>query len=72
MVPEPVGLLTIRLWVEAGSSEPLRANVRYTSDVSQGYQVAQTLSDERAVHQAVQRWLTEFAAGHPVAEPAKR
>ena len=72
MATEPVGLLTIRVWHEAGSSVPLRARVRYTNDVSQGYQGAQVLSDERAVQQAVQTWLTEFGVDHLEADTGQR
>jgi hypothetical protein len=70
MAPERVGLLTIRVWVEAGSSQPFRANVRFTNDVSQGYQAARVLSDEGAVNETVQTWLRELAASQPADEPA--
>ena len=66
MASERIGLLTVRVWVEPGSSQPLRANVRFTNDVSEGYQAARVLSDERAVNEAVQNWLREFAAAQTV------
>ena len=72
MATEPVGLLTIRVWHEAGSSERLRARVRYTNDVSLGYQGARVLSDERAVQHAVQTWLTEFGTGDVALEADQR
>ena len=33
-----VALLTIRAWCEEGSSNPLRGEIRMTSDVSSGFQ----------------------------------
>jgi hypothetical protein len=41
------GLMVIRVWVEEGSSEPLRAQIRHTSDIGAGFtgQVSFTHSD---------------------------
>jgi len=71
MVLEPVGLFTIRVWAETGSRQPLRATVRYTNDVSQGYQGARVVSNEGALHKVVQAWLNEFAASHLLDEAAE-
>ncbi len=50
-------LLLIRAWTEEGSSEPLRAHVRLTTDVSAGFERTLTLSRTEAVCAAVQEWL---------------
>jgi hypothetical protein len=54
------GLLIIRAWVESGSSSPLRAQIRLTSDVSLGLERSQTVTQADAVVQAVQAWLLEM------------
>ncbi|HEX8770495.1 MAG TPA: hypothetical protein VF711_06990, partial [Acidimicrobiales bacterium] len=43
---DPTGLLVIRAWVERGSSEPLRAQIRLSTDVSAGFE--RTLTVARA------------------------
>jgi hypothetical protein len=55
------GLLTIRVWLEPGSAKPLRANLRFTGDVSRGYEHALLVSDADALKSAVMGWLNEFA-----------
>jgi hypothetical protein len=45
MAHDPTSLLIIRVWVEEGSQKPLRAFVRHTSDVSAGFEHAETLTD---------------------------
>ena len=56
---ERTGLLIIRAWVEDGSSEPLRAHIRVSSDVSAGFDRTLTLSRAEAVCATVREWLTE-------------
>jgi hypothetical protein len=63
------GLLVIRAWIEAGSSEPLRAHIRLTADVSSGFEQTMTLSQVPAVCEAVQTWLGNVVSGS--AAPSK-
>ena len=56
---DKTGLLIIRAWVEEGSSAPLRADVRATTDVSAGFDRAMTLAQPEEVAATVQEWLTE-------------
>lgn len=53
------GVLIIRAWVEEGSSEPLRAHVRSTTDVSEGIERTVTLTRDEEVGATVKRWLAE-------------
>jgi len=57
-----VGLLIIRAWVEPGSSSPLRAQIRLTTDVSHGFERSLALTEIEAVTAAVQAWLSEVLA----------
>jgi hypothetical protein len=57
------GLLIIRAWVEPGSSSPLRAHIRFTTDVSHGFEHTLTVAQEEATIEAVQAWLSEMLAG---------
>jgi hypothetical protein len=57
------GLFIIRAWVEPGSSSPLRAQIRRTTDVSQGFEQGLTVAEKEAVVEAVQAWLSELLAG---------
>jgi hypothetical protein len=57
------GLLVIRAWVELGSSSPLRAQLRITTDVSVGFDSSLTVTQEEAVIEAVQGWLSDMLAG---------
>ncbi len=57
------GLLIVRVWVEEGSSEPLRAHIRLTTDVSSGFEQGMTLSQVPAVCQAVETWLGNVLSG---------
>jgi hypothetical protein len=52
-----IGLLIVRVWIEEGSSEPLRAHIRLTTDVSSGFEQGMTLSQVPAVCLAVETWL---------------
>jgi len=63
-----VGLFLIRAWVEPGSSSPLRAHIRRTTDVSQGLEQGSTVAEMDAVVAAVQAWLAEMLAGSPTVE----
>ena len=54
---EPTGLLIIRAWVEHGASEPLRAQVRVTSDVSGGFERSLTFARADEVCANVKEWL---------------
>jgi hypothetical protein len=60
---DKTGLLIIRAWVEEGSSQPLRAVVRSTNDVSAG--IGRTLNFARAaeVGAEVQDWLDDVVGG---------
>lgn len=63
MTTSHVGLFIIRAWVEPGSSLPLRAHLRRTTDVSQGLEQGLTVAEKEAVVAAVQAWLSEMVAG---------
>lgn len=54
------GLLIIRAWVEDGSSKPLRAQIRLSSDISAGIKRTVTLADADAVCTTVRQWLGEL------------
>ena len=63
-MPAPfTGLFIIRAWIEEGSSEPLRAHIRLTTDVSSGFEEAMTLSQVAAVCEAVATWLGNVLSG---------
>lgn len=51
------GLLIIRAWVEAGSAEPLRAQVRVTGDISGGIERTVALVQSDTVMELVDAWL---------------
>ncbi len=51
------GLLIIRAWVEEGSTEPLRAQVRVTGDISTGLGRTATHVQLDAVGDVVDSWL---------------
>jgi len=54
------GLLIIRAWIEQGSSEPLRAQVRLSTDISAGFERDVTLVRVEAVAAIVEEWLAEL------------
>jgi len=56
------GLLIVRAWVESGSSKPLRAHLRLTTDVATGFASEKTLADVKAVSAAVEAWLDAVLA----------
>ena len=72
MVTARTALLIIRAWFEHGSSKPLRAQIRLTTDVSLGLDESElTLTDARAVGDAVEAWLLDVSANDQTpAEPA--
>ena len=53
------GLLIIRAWIEEGSEERLRAEVRITNDVSIGIQRTLTLARAEEVRATVEAWLAD-------------
>jgi hypothetical protein len=57
--PDHVGLLVIRAWIEAESSEPLRAHIRLTNDVSTGFEREFTVASTDEVGTTVQNWLAD-------------
>ena len=63
MASDRTGLLIIRAWVEEGSSEPLRAHLRLSSDVSSGIERTLTLSRAEDVAATVREWLSDFVSG---------
>lgn len=63
MTETRTGLLIIRAWLEPGSSSPLRARIRFTTDVSAGFDRSLTVTQEEAVVEAVHAWLSDMLAG---------
>lgn len=59
---DPTGLLIIRTWTEEGSSEPLRAQIRISSDVSAGFDRTLTLTRAEDVCKMVQEWLGKMVS----------
>jgi hypothetical protein len=58
-----VALFTVRTWFEEGSSTPLRAEIRMTSDVSSGFQTVSAVTQREQVMDAVRTFLDSvFAA----------
>jgi hypothetical protein len=57
-----IGLFLLRAWVEPGSSSPLRAEIRRTTDVSQGFEQRLTVAEKAAVVAAVQAWMSKMLA----------
>jgi hypothetical protein len=57
------GLLVVRVWLEEGSQQPLRAQIRLTTDVSTGFESAMTLAEVDATCQVVRDWLEQMLAG---------
>ncbi|MGI9021676.1 MAG: hypothetical protein ACR2HV_00280 [Acidimicrobiales bacterium] len=60
MAGDRTGMLIIRAWVEPGSSQPLRAHVRVSNDVSGGFQRTQTFARADAVSTVVEEWLGDI------------
>jgi len=51
------GLLIIRAWVEPGSTDPLRAQIRVTNDISTGIERTVALAESETVMELVDEWL---------------
>lgn len=64
------GLLIIRAWLEDGSSKPLRARVRLTTDVTNGFDSEVMLADVHTVTGVVEAWLEDILRNEPPAERA--
>jgi len=62
MAGDRTGLLIIRAWIEEGSSEPLRARVQLSTDVSAGFERTPTFARAEAVCAAVHEWLAEISS----------
>jgi len=60
---DPTGLLIIRVWTEHGSPEPLRAQLRISSDTSGGFERSLSLTQPEQVSAAIDAWLAEMANG---------
>jgi hypothetical protein len=57
MAEDRTGLLIIRAWIEKGSTEPLRAEVRISTDVSAGIERTATFARAEQVCATVEAWL---------------
>lgn len=57
MKAPPTGLMVIRVWIEEGSANPLRAVIRQTENVSAGFSSATTLSEAASVLDEVKAFL---------------
>jgi hypothetical protein len=57
-----IGLFLIRAWIEPGSSSPLRAQIRRTTDVSHGFEQRLIVAEKEAVVAAVQAWMSTMLA----------
>jgi len=59
---DQTGLLIIRAWVEEGSPQPLRAQLRLTTDVGSGLEPPLNLTTEGQVSEVVRGWLAAVLA----------
>lgn len=68
---QPTGLMVLRVSVERGSSHPLRAHIRETSDVTHGFERSFVLSDVETTLQSVREWIEGLLAqeGAPARPP---
>ena len=55
-------LLLIRAWIEKASSQPLRAHIRATTDVSNGFESELTVADVDSTTAVVKNWLRDVVA----------
>lgn len=69
---EAHGLLIIRAWIEEGSDERLRAEIRITNNVSAGIQRTMTLARAEEVRATVEAWLAGVLGGSVSAAPDRR
>lgn len=65
MTTSSTGLMIIRVWSEEGSEQPLRANIRYTTDISAGIERGVTLTQVDAVCETVRQWLQDMITDDP-------
>ena len=56
-------LLIIRAWIEAGSVEPLRAEVRIVTDAAAGTECSRTYARPDEVLASVRGWLSGIVEG---------
>lgn len=68
MPDERTAVLIIRAWVERHPSAPLRATIRWTTDVSAGINTL-NFADAEAVTQFVHSWLNDIGAAEPTSVP---
>lgn len=68
MPPDRAALLIIRAWSEPGSVRPLRAQIRFTTDVAAGLRPPLNLADAASVTSAVEAWLGSVLDGTEPAE----
>jgi hypothetical protein len=61
------GLLIIRAWLEPGSTRPLRAHLRLSTDIAAGFDREVTLANVDEVSSVVEGWLRDILA--PPAAP---
>ena len=62
------GLLIIRAWLEPGSTEPLRTNIRVTNDISAGIERTVALAESDTVMEMVDEWLQGIVEADPAAD----
>lgn len=62
MARNSTGLLIIRAWIEEGSSEPLRAQISISTDVSAGIERTVTHARMEEVCHTVQEWLADVVS----------
>ena len=70
MSSHPTGLFIVRAWVEPGSEKTLRAHIRLTTDVSEGFKTEVTLVDAGGVCTAIELWLLDVLAAEHVSNEA--
>lgn len=57
---ERTGVLVLRVWMEPGTPQLLRARLTQVSDLENGEFAVATAAGTPAICQAVERWLNEF------------
>jgi len=60
MATERTALLIIRAWHESDSALPLRATIRFTGDITTGFQPGVSFSDAAGVLEVVRTWLHDM------------
>jgi hypothetical protein len=68
MPPPRTGLLILRVWIEDGSADPLRAQVSVTHDVEGGIERTLSLAHPADVTRVVDDWILEMLG--PTRSPA--